>query len=1060
MRPLLLFALSLVSSNLLAFEPPQSREPFEREEVVFETLNTPEPITLMAMTEDGRFLLTSHQTAGIVSVYDVLQEQFVASLETPSPRSILCRGDRIFVANFGEGTISIFSQSPSWQLVDQVEVEKRNIVHLAAPQGKHFKNELIVTCHDDVPQASYRGPHTFHLDVSEDRDRKIAQAPLANVSYDGRIIIDQSSFNLSPSGSVSGYAYRDFVSGNHSNPIFRAAAEGSQTPYIYQTHPGSYWLSNSMVFGGAPLKMLKDTEGKPLIPDLAQRIVYMLSADRLSAHRLDVSLTEIDDRRVELPAELREEFHRIARDLYRRRDYLIDHLLAYTHDETLHLFIIDYQTNIVLKARTPAFVTASDSPSTAAGSKSPSAPRPTGPATGDDSRQRGLPARVAEGEAVSVQLAGPSETRYEMLSGPDSATLTTEGRFTWQPDADEIGVHRMKIRVTQGNRVAFERPEIEVIAKELMNQADGDLADVGRGERLPLDPDHYQLVPSKDYKSLLLLQGDRLRRLDADGLTVKEEWTLPDRYRWIAERDDAWVAVRESPPRLDVIHKGSLQQVKQIPLAPAGVRVMGLQDLAIHPRSPLSYVAIKHDTDLPRYRVLIVDERTERITAPENLLGKWIAVDPAGRYLYTAYSDLYNRGSSFHINPGWRLIETPKYGSIDWLVSYNLRRGQPRLRQLVQEAGGNGQGLRLASDGKHVTYLSVVGYPPHSNNLAAFNALDFEETPITYHSEKGATPTLLAYHPTLDLVASPGGSGAVVFRRSTGEALQNRLLLTSDGLGEDEVEDLWFSPDGQSLILVCGGAEGRYLRQVGLRLSAEDKRRLVRTAESDDEAATGDEADISVARGDLDSLRPPRPPAAPATPKQIAHHFMQSVVLVQCGDSAAAGFVVGKGGFILTSAHALPIEQKVTVAYLSPKSDETKTLSAKAEVAVVDDERDLALLKIDPVAAMRPVMIALKSKPETGEQVTVIGHPGLGDEVLSHTLTTGVVSSARRIVAGQPLIQTSAAINPGNSGGPIFDSYGRVIGLVAMKANIEGTAFGVPADQVRAFLIEATEDQQ
>lgn len=1029
-----------------------------RGEIAFETLNTLDPITLMSMTEDGHFLLTSHQTAGRVSIYDVRQGKFVGSIDTPSPRSLLCRGDRVFVANFGEGTISIFSRSQSWRLVNQVEVEKPNIMHLSAPQGQHFNDELIVTCHDDGNQASYLAPHVFHVDVKKDQDRKIAQESLMSVSYDGRIILGQTSFNLSPSGTMAAYAYQDLVRDGSADPIFRAAAEDSQTPYVYQVHQGSYWLANSMIFAGAPLRMLKDTENKPLIPDLAQRVVYLLSPDRLSAHRLDVRLSEIGRRRVQLPSDLRDEFHRISRDLYRRRGYLLDHLLAYTHGENLYLFIIDYQTGTVLKAKTPAFAAASKHPPPQSDTSAITEGfAPDGSAEGEMPQQLGIPPRVAEGEELSIQLVGPPGTEYMLLSGPQSLHLTAEGRLTWRPGADQLGVQRLKIRVTRGETVAFERPEIEVIAKELAERSGGDLANLEASDQLMLDPDHYQIVPGRDYQSLLLVQGERLRRLGGDGLRVEEEWTLPERYRYVAEREDSWVAVRQNPFRLDVIDKRTLRAVKQIPLVSPGLQVLDLHDLAIHPREAISYVAIKHDVQPPRYRILIVDEAAGRVTAPEHLLGKWLAIDPQGRYLYAAYSDMYDRGSNFHINPDWRIIETPKYGSIDWLISYNLRGQRATMRQLVQEAGGNGQGLRLAPDGRRITYLSVVGYPPRSKNLAGFDPVNLKQAPVIYPTGDAAASTMLAYHSRLDLVASPGEGAAVLFDRASGERLDNRLLLPADGLGDTRIEDLWFSPDGRSLVFVGSGIEGRRLIKVGLRLTAEEERQLAQPPSSDANAIVEQRSGSAVKRSELDSLQPPRPAVAPATPKQIARRFMRSVVRVECGDSSATGFVVGKDGYILTTAHAVPVEQEISVAYELPMGDEVKTFTVKADLAAIDDERDLALLKVDSAAPLRPVMIALDNNPEAGEQVTVIGHPGVGDQVLSHTLTTGVVSSTRQMIDGRSYIQTSAAVNAGSSGGPMFDSYGRVIGLMAIKANIEGAGFAIPAESLRSFLAAVTE---
>jgi len=98
------------------------------------------------------------------------------------------------------------------------------------------------------------------------------------------------------------------------------------------------------------------------------------------------------------------------------------------------------------------------------------------------------------------------------------------------------------------------------------------------------------------------------------------------------------------------------------------------------------------------------------------------------------------------------------------------------------------------------------------------------------------------------------------------------------------------------------------------------------------------------------------------------------------------------------------------------------------------------------------VQLRVRGEPESGEEVTVIGNPGLGQTVLRDTLTVGVVSHPRRMLAAMPYVQTSAAVNPGNSGGPMFDSRGQVIGVVVLKAHIQAAAFAVPVETILDFL--------
>lgn len=133
--------------------------------------------------------------------------------------------------------------------------------------------------------------------------------------------------------------------------------------------------------------------------------------------------------------------------------------------------------------------------------------------------------------------------------------------------------------------------------------------------------------------------------------------------------------------------------------------------------------------------------------------------------------------------------------------------------------------------------------------------------------------------------------------------------------------------------------------------------------------------------------------------------------------------------------------------------------SETAQVVRIDHDRDIALLKFTPKKRLKSVRLCGGNLMESGEPVTVIGNPGAGDSILSHTMTSGIVSNPERDLDGQSYIQLSAAVNPGNSGGPLFDQYGNVAGLVALKANIEGAGFAVPSETLREFLNTAVGGQ-
>lgn len=968
-----------------AKQPPSTPAP-QAPISAFAILATDEPVTSMALSEDGNQLLISHQAANRISVWDVLQERLIQTIETAAPRSLLVRGNRAFVANFGQGTITVLTLTDRWKPTDQIGVDKPRVVHLSAARGKHFNNELIVTCHDDGPQASYQGSAIYHLDIARGKARQVSKGPVATVSYDGKLVFVQDSFNLSPPGAISAISYADFTAGRM-DPVFRYGRE--YLPWFYQAHQGSYWLSDRVIVGGVPAKVLHEV-GNVLIPDMAERVVYELGENKLVAHKIDVAFSELDQRKLELPDEIVKEFGRLSQAIYRTRGYLLDHPVAFTHGDTLYLFAIDYGINTVRSAKV-------------------------------------------------ARLNFPSQGTAPADNPPPVVANSNAAR----PSAPTPPVSPA--------------PKVEVTAKDVTAQAGGALdKKLEAFPRLSLDADHFQLTPGLEYRSLLLLQGDVLRQLGPDGFTVAKEYKLPGRYRQIAERSKSWVALGKDPHVVDVIDKQTLKVTRHIPLAARDVRIMDLNDLAVHPTKSICYVAIKHDIQPPRYRVLVVDESSGSVTAPEDLIGTWVAVDPSGNTLYTGYKDIYERGSRFHLNPGWQLIEIPEYGSIDWLLTYSLRGKEPVLKQLVKKAGGNGTGIRLSTDGKRLTYLSVVGYPMFSGNLGGFSTADLDAQPVTYAAHKIAGTQIFAYHPTLPLVAAGSKDAIVLFHRETGAMEADRLLLTAKGISGAPLEQIWFSPDGSGLILFCvPEGEARYLRRVALRLSDTEKAivaRGVATAKTVERPATpGPRVKLT----DFESLKPPTAAAGDRSPKQIGQDYMNAVVQVRSQNASATGIAVGARGYVLTSAHAIDDDSDVTVLYQTQVQGAVRTTSTKAAVVYRDDDSDLALLKIGPVTPLKTVVLARPEagKPiQAGEAVTVIGHPGVGTQVLSHTLTTGVVSNAQRTIEGLEYIQTSAAVNPGNSGGPMFDSRGQVIGMVSLKARLEGAAFAIPASRLRKFL--------
>ena len=207
------------------------------------------------------------------------------------------------------------------------------------------------------------------------------------------------------------------------------------------------------------------------------------------------------------------------------------------------------------------------------------------------------------------------------------------------------------------------------------------------------------------------------------------------------------------------------------------------------------------------------------------------------------------------------------------------------------------------------------------------------------------------------------------------------------------------------------------------------------------------------------------------TPRDIYKRDAPGVVFIRAqlsggggpgGDAATgSGFVIGRGGSIVTNAHVVGDAKRVSVRFSDSKI-------ATAEVAGTDPSTDLALLLVDTDGLdLRALELGSSKDVEIGDPALAIGNP-FG---LERTLTTGVISAIGRQIPSLQrgfeignVLQTDAAINPGNSGGPLLDARGRVIGVNAQirtngtdSGNI-GIGFAVAVDTLKEVIPRLRKD--
>jgi len=174
-------------------------------------------------------------------------------------------------------------------------------------------------------------------------------------------------------------------------------------------------------------------------------------------------------------------------------------------------------------------------------------------------------------------------------------------------------------------------------------------------------------------------------------------------------------------------------------------------------------------------------------------------------------------------------------------------------------------------------------------------------------------------------------------------------------------------------------------------------------------------------------------------------------VLVPVG--SGTGYCIADGNYLLTNHHVIHGAKEIKVRL----NGQTEMYPAKL---VADNSAgDMAILKVDLPAGKRLMPIQLMAnKLRTGEDVTVLGWPGMMSQNLTLTLTKGVVSTVPDTDDNESFIVTDCTVNPGNSGGPMCSFAGGVAGMVTRKSSITSnqSSYGmaIPVSRLRKFLAE------
>ena len=159
--------------------------------------------------------------------------------------------------------------------------------------------------------------------------------------------------------------------------------------------------------------------------------------------------------------------------------------------------------------------------------------------------------------------------------------------------------------------------------------------------------------------------------------------------------------------------------------------------------------------------------------------------------------------------------------------------------------------------------------------------------------------------------------------------------------------------------------------------------------------------------------------------------------------SSGSGFFFREDGYILTNYHVVKDAAKVVVRTSSGYRYD-------AQIVGVDNETDLAVLKVEPKEKITYIPFGNSSEIKVGDWAIAIGNP-FPQQGLDRTVTVGVISAKGRsnlrfgeeTPRYQDYIQTDASINPGNSGGPLLSLKGEAIGVNAAISSPSGGSVGI-----------------
>lgn len=184
---------------------------------------------------------------------------------------------------------------------------------------------------------------------------------------------------------------------------------------------------------------------------------------------------------------------------------------------------------------------------------------------------------------------------------------------------------------------------------------------------------------------------------------------------------------------------------------------------------------------------------------------------------------------------------------------------------------------------------------------------------------------------------------------------------------------------------------------------------------------------------------------APPSLSKIMADARKSIVVVRAGPKRfSGGICVAPNGLIVAARHAVAGSDKIEVITYG---------GAVFPANVLRTAGDIVLL--GTTANIPPVKLSGPESYAAGTVVYLLAHP----ERYNWSLHRGIISHESRdidpINAGtiRGCLQFDAQVYQGSSGGALLNSNGELVGMaIAMRADVGGIAFAIPASELKKFI--------